>query len=37
MAKRGQMLSHAEDACSMCGEFCSIRHMKAALAGRDEE
>jgi len=36
-AKRGQMLSHAEDACSMCGEFCSIRHMKAALAGRDEE
>jgi len=28
---RGQLLSRHDDACSMCGEFCSIRHMSAAI------
>jgi phosphomethylpyrimidine synthase len=30
-AMREQLLSHDDDVCSMCGDFCSIRRMKAAL------
>ena len=35
-AIREQLLSHEDDVCSMCGEFCSIRHMKAAREHKKE-
>jgi phosphomethylpyrimidine synthase len=34
---RRQLLSHADDVCSMCGDFCSIRHMKAAMKKEAEK